>query len=296
MTQSSGIDPLPAEAPLAVVPRKKTLQERIDEFPWWVGGIFVIALGSIYLVTTQTSFGEAMAFIRIGIGVTITTTLYAYSIALVLGLIAGLGRISRNVVVRNLATLYVELVRGIPILVLIFYIALVAVPDSLGLFKTFGDWLSSIGLGFIGGPLASTNNDSISLNVRAIIALSVTYGAFLAEIFRAGIQSIGKGQMEAARSLGMSYAQAMRHIILPQAIRNVLPALGNDFVAMVKDSSLVSVLAVRDITQVARLYAGRTFRFREAYTILAILYLGMTLILSFLVRILERRLHDGSRK
>ncbi|MBX3002943.1 MAG: amino acid ABC transporter permease [Anaerolineales bacterium] len=296
MTQSSGIDPLPAEAPLAVAPRKKTLQERIDEFPWWVGGIFVIALGSIYLVTTQTSFGEAMAFIRIGIGVTITTTLYAYSIALVLGLIAGLGRISRNVVVRNLATLYVELVRGIPILVLIFYIALVAVPDSLGLFKTFGDWLSSIGLGFIGGPLASTNNDSISLNVRAIIALSVTYGAFLAEIFRAGIQSIGKGQMEAARSLGMSYAQAMRHIILPQAIRNVLPALGNDFVAMVKDSSLVSVLAVRDITQVARLYAGRTFRFREAYTILAILYLGMTLILSFLVRILERRLHDGSRK
>ena len=296
MTQSSGIDPLPAEAPLAVAPRKKTLQERIDEFPWWVGGIFVIALGSIYLVTTQASFGEAMAFIRIGIGVTITTTLYAYSIALVLGLIAGLGRISRNVVVRNLATLYVELVRGIPILVLIFYIALVAVPDSLGLFKTFGDWLSSIGLGFIGGPLASTNNDSISLNVRAIIALSVTYGAFLAEIFRAGIQSIGKGQMEAARSLGMSYAQAMRHIILPQAIRNVLPALGNDFVAMVKDSSLVSVLAVRDITQVARLYAGRTFRFREAYTILAILYLGMTLILSFLVRILERRLHDGSRK
>lgn len=294
MTHSTEIEPtLPGSQNGAP---QKTLQERIDEFPWWVGGIVVIAIGAFYLVTTQTSFGEALNFIRIGIGITITTTLYAYSIALVIGLVAGLGRISRNVVLRNISTLYVELVRGIPILVLIFYIALVAVPDSLGIFKTLGAWLTSIGLGFLGQPLAAINNDSISLNLRAIIALSVTYGAFLAEIFRAGIQSIGKGQMEAARSLGMSYGQAMRYVILPQAIRNVLPALGNDFVAMVKDSSLVSVLAVRDITQVARLYAGRTFRFREAYTILAILYLGMTLILSIFVRVLERRLHGNSRK
>lgn len=295
MTHSTGIEPTLPDSRTSA-PRSKTLQERIDEFPWWVGGIFIIAIGAFHLVTTQASFGEALNFIRIGIGITITTTLYAYSIALVIGLVAGLGRISRNVVVRNLATLYVELIRGIPILVLIFYIALVAVPDSLGVFKTAGAWLTSVGLGFIGQPLAAIDNDSISLNVRAIIALSVTYGAFLAEIFRAGIQSIGKGQMEAARSLGMSYGQAMRYVILPQAIRNVLPALGNDFVAMVKDSSLVSVLAVRDITQVARLYAGRTFRFREAYTILAILYLGMTLILSLVVRVLERRLHGNSRK
>jgi polar amino acid transport system permease protein len=279
-----------------LVRRQPTLRERADDFPWWVVAIFLIGVGAFYLVTTQSSFGDALNFIKIGIWITISTTLYAYSIALVLGLVAGLGRISRNVIIRNLATLYVELIRGVPILVLIFYIALVAVPDSLSLFKTVGAWLSSVGLGFIGGPLAGIDNEAIPLNVRAIIALSVTYGAFLAEIFRAGIQSIGRGQMEAARSLGMSYGQAMRHVILPQAIRNVLPALGNDFVAMVKDSSLVSVLAVRDITQVARLYAGRTFRFREAYTILAILYLGMTLVLSALVRLLERRLHGDSRK
>jgi polar amino acid transport system permease protein len=132
------------------------------------------------------------------------------------------------------------------------------------------------------------------MNARAITALAFTYGAYLAEIFRAGIQSIAKGQMEAARSLGMSYGQSMRYVILPQAIRNVLPALGNDFVAMVKDSSLVSVLAVRDITQVSRLYAGVTFRFREAYIILAVLYLTMTVILSLGVQLLERRLriHD----
>jgi polar amino acid transport system permease protein len=139
------------------------------------------------------------------------------------------------------------------------------------------------------------DNQYIRMEVRAVIALDVTYGAFLAEIFRAGIQSIGKGQMEAARSLGMSYGQAMRYVILPQAIRNVLPALGNDFVAMVKDSSLVSVLAVRDITQVARLYAGRSFRFREAYTTLAILYLTIVLILSLGVRLLERQLRRDER-
>lgn len=276
--------------------RQPTLRERIDQFPWWVVAIFFIAVGVVYLVTTRQNFAETLNFIRIGIRITITTTLYSYAIALVLGLIAGLGRISRNVVIRNLATLYVELVRGIPILVLIFYIALVAVPDTVGVFKSFGAWLSSIGLSVIGQPIASLSNDAVPLNLRAIIALSVTYGAFLAEIFRAGIQSIGRGQMEAARSLGMSYGQAMRYVILPQAIRNVLPALGNDFVSMVKDSSLVSVLAVRDITQVARLYAGRTFRYREAYTILAILYLGMTLVLSFLVRVLERRLHGERHK
>jgi polar amino acid transport system permease protein len=96
--------------------------------------------------------------------------------------------------------------------------------------------------------------------------------------------------MEAARSLGMSYGQAMRYIILPQAIRNVLPALGNDFVAMVKDSSLVSVLAVRDITQMARVYAGSSFRYREAYVTIAVMYLTLTVILSILVGQIEKRL------
>jgi His/Glu/Gln/Arg/opine family amino acid ABC transporter permease subunit len=147
-------------------------------------------------------------------------------------------------------------------------------------------------LAVVGRVFTSFDNQAVPLHLRAIIALAVTYGAFLAEIFRAGIQSIGRGQMEAARSLGMSYGQSMRHIILPQAIRNMLPALGNDFVAMVKDSSLVSVLAVRDITQRARLHAGTSFRYRESYTTLAALYLSMTVILSLLVGLLERRLRS----
>jgi len=189
--------------------------------------------------------------------------------------------------------MYVELVRGIPMLVLIFFIALVGVPAAVGVFNSLGAWLISIGLEGLGATLTSMSNQAVPMNIRAIIALSVTYGAFLAEIFRAGIQSIGRGQMEAARSLGMSNGGAMRYVILPQAIRNVLPALGNDFVAMVKDSSLVSILAVRDITQVARLYAGSTFRFREAYVTLSVMYLTMTLVLSLAVQQFERRLRKN---
>ena len=271
------------------------LAARLSRFPWWVLGLVIIAMWAIYIISAQESYREAFGFIWAGIGVTITTSLAAYFIALFLGLVAGLGRISKNVVIKNIFTLYVELIRGIPMLVLIFYIALVGVPAAVGLAKEFGDWLVSVGIGF-GNSLAALDNQGVPMTLRAIIALSITYGAFQAEIFRAGIQSIGRGQMEAARSLGMSYWQAMRFIILPQAIRNVLPALGNDFIAMVKDSSLVSVLAVRDITQVARLYAGRSFRFPEAYTVLAILYLTMTLILSLFVKLIEMRMSRNEQQ
>ena len=269
---------------------------RLSRFPWWVLGLVIIAIWTFYIVTAENSYREAFVFIWQGIGVTISISLAAYAIALVLGLVTGLGRISHSVVIKNLFTLYVELIRGIPMLVVIFYIAFVGVPAAVGLVKGFGDWLNSLGLVSIGGVLSALDYQQVPTELRAIIALSVTYGAFQAEIFRAGIQSIGRGQMEAARSLGMSYWQAMRYIILPQAIRNVLPALGNDFIAMVKDSSLVSVLAVRDITQVARLYAGRSFRFPEAYTVLAVLYLTMTLILSLFVKLLERRLSKNEQQ
>ncbi|MFQ5435887.1 MAG: amino acid ABC transporter permease [Anaerolineae bacterium] len=209
-----------------------------------------------------------------GISVTIYTTLVAFFIAMVFGLLAGLGRISKNVFIRNVSTAYVEFIRGVPTLVLIFTVAFVIVPEV------------SKNLGV---------ENSVPPNTRAIVALSVIYGAFLAEIFRAGIESIPRGQMEAARSLGMTYGQSMRYIILPQALRNISPALGNDFIAMLKDSSLVSVLAVRDLTQQARLYAGSSFRFRETYLVLTFLYLTMTLTLSMLLRWYERRIRADER-
>jgi polar amino acid transport system permease protein len=246
-------------------------------------------------IITNQSFQQAFIFIKAGLGVTISTTLMAFFFALLLGLITGLGRISHNTFFKNLASLYVEFIRGIPMLVLIFFIALVGVPAVVDAFKSLGVWMVHQGITGIGTWLSNQKND-LPMNTRAVVALAVTYGAFLAEIFRAGIQSIDRGQMEAARSQGMNYWQAMRYIILPQAIRNILPALGNDFISMLKDSSLVSLLAVRDITQIAKLYAGRSFQYQQAYITLAVLYLSMTVLLSFLMKYIEKRIHKNDQR
>lgn len=263
------------------------------EFPWWLVIIILFLILMGYLLLTGEEYKTAYGFIvgklgdfssfdtkgvlgilGKGISITIYTTLAAFGLSLVFGLLAGLGRISQNVIIRNLAITYIEFIRGVPTLVLIFTLAFVIVPEMVALF----------GL-----------ENSLSMNSRAVAALAIIYGAYLAEVFRAGIESIPKGQMEAARSLGMTYRQAMSYIILPQAIRNILPALGNDFIAMLKDSSLVSVLAVPDITQQARLYAGSSFRFRETYLVLTFLYLSMTLILSLIMRYFEKRLHQNQK-
>ena len=263
-------------------------------FPWWLVAIIGFLLLMLLLIITDPDYNRAFNFIKgsfggiegfqkgglagfIGTGITITIyiTLVAFAIALIIGLLAGLGRVSTNVFVRNIAITYIEFIRGVPTLVLIFTVAYVIVPsvsDALGI-----------------------SAQSISLNVRGITALAVIYGAFLAEVFRAGIESVPAGQTEAARSLGLNGGQAMRHVVLPQAIRNVLPALGNDFIAMLKDSSLISVLAVRDITQMARLHAGSTFRFRESYLVLTFLYLSMTIALSLFLRWYEKRLRQNAR-
>ncbi len=290
MINNETLDTTSARPP---APSREDLKTRLTRFPWWLMAIFVIILFTVYLINTNPNFYDAFNFIKAGITVTIVTTLISYSIAIVLGLFTSLGRISKNIFWNNLTTLYVEVIRGIPMLVLIFFIALVGMPAVLELIPQIGARLSDMGLISIGKTLTAIKPDSIPMNARAITALSITYGAYSSEIFRAGIQSIAKGQMEAARSQGMSYRQAMQHIILPQAIRNVLPAIGNDFISMLKDSSLVSILAVRDITQIARLYAGRTFQFRESYFTLSIMYLVMTLLLSFLVKYIEKRLHKN---
>jgi polar amino acid transport system permease protein len=157
-------------------------------------------------------------------------------------------------------------VRGIPILVilLIFYFAI-------------GPWLRDN----LGIPMPETT--------RAMLGLAFAYGAFLAEIFRAGIQSINRGQMEAARSLGTTYFQAMRNVILPQAIRVVLPPLGNDFIAMLKDTSLVAAISQHELTYLAIQFESERLKAFEPFLTIAALYLVMTLVLSFLVRIIENR-------
>jgi polar amino acid transport system permease protein len=261
-------------------------------FPWWLVIIisFLVLMGYQLIVdehynrayvyisgnmgTLSDLFsGDMLAFVGRGVSLTIYITLSGFFFAMIIGLVVGLGRISSNFVARTLAVTYIEFIRGVPTLVLIFTLALVIVPGVIN---------------FIG-----LENVGVSNTSRGTAALAIIYGAFLAEVFRAGIESVSKGQMEAARSLGMNYRQAMRHIIMPQAIRNILPALGNDFIAMLKDSSLLSVLAVREITQLARLHVGVTFRYRESYLVLTFLYLLMTISLSLLLRWYERRISIG---
>jgi polar amino acid transport system permease protein len=130
---------------------------------------------------------------------------------------------------------------------------------------------------------------------RAVFALTVCYSAFIAEIFRAGIESVDRGQIEAARALGLRPRYIFRFIVAPQALRTILPPLGNDFVSMIKDSALVSALGVQDITQIGKVYAAGTFKFFETYNVMAFLYLTMTISLSLLVRWLEARLKRAPR-
>jgi ABC-type amino acid transport system permease subunit len=138
--------------------------------------------------------------------------------------------------------------------------------------------------------LGTLQTRDLSLMWRAILALTIGYAAFIAEVFRAGIQSVDPGQVEAAKALGLSGWQRFRLVVFPQAIRTILPPLGNDFIALIKDSALVSVLGVADITQLGKTYAAGSFRFFETYNVVAFLYLVMTVGLSLALRALERRL------
>lgn len=270
------------------------ISDSLIGLPWWLLILMLVGIIMGYSFYTNETYTEIFMFLRAGILVTVRVTLTAYVIAITIGLLAGLGRVSRNPIIYNIATLYVQVMRGVPILVTILYVAFVIIPPVISLINTFGGWLAGIGILPPENPLALLSVRQVDFSTRAIIALALSYGAFSAEIFRAGIESIGRGQMEAARSLGMSYFQAMRHIILPQAIRRVLPPLGNDFIAMLKESSLVSVLGVRDITQLSKLYAASSFLYLQTYTSLAFLYLTMTVLLSLGVKAMERRLStDG---
>jgi polar amino acid transport system permease protein len=283
----------PADQSLAAKPpqagsRLAPVLEFASNWPWWL--IVTILLGLIIVFQILTNVRTTTIFYAIldGLIITIRVSLISYALAVLIGLLVGLARVSANKLIFNLAAFYVEIVRGVPLLVLLLYISFVGVPGMVSLINGLGTALSGIL-----GPenfLTGAGTRDLSFELRAIIALGIAYGAFEGEIFRAGIQSIEKGQMEAARAMGMNYLQSMRYIVLPQAIRRVLPALGNDFVAMVKDSSLVSVLGVRDMTQITKLYAASTFLFFQSYSILAFMYLFMTILLTRVLRYFEGRL------
>lgn len=272
------------------------LPSQVDwqNLPWWALIFILISVILGYAIYAIPSYQDAFLFLIAGVKVTITITLASFSLALVLGLIAGLGRVSQNVIYRTFSSFYVEIVRGIPLLVQIIYFAFVLTPVMVNLLNGLGLLiLGVLAIGpmvNLGNALASLHIQDVDMTVRAVLGLAFGYGAYEAEVFRAGIESISRGQTEAARSLGMTTGQTMRYIILPQAIRRVLPPFGNDFIAMLKDSSLVSVLAVRELTQLGKLNRARTFRTFETWNTVAFIYLILTLSLSIFVKLLERKM------
>lgn len=254
------------------------------EFPWWL--LILGALGAVALlrVVSDPVTAAILATLARGVGVTLFVTGVAFALASAAGLALALMLVSRRAVPRQAARLYVEVVRGVPILVLLLYVAFVLAPALVDLWNA-----AAVPLGW---EPALTRD--FTLLWRAILALAIGYSAFLAEVFRAGLLSVDRGQIEAAEALGLSPRQRLRHVILPQAIRTVLPPLGNDFVAMVKDSSLVSVLGVLDVTQLGKLAAAANFRYFETYNVVALIYLTLTVTLSLLLRRLEARLRRRS--
>ena len=263
------------------------MKRRRREIPYWLLAAIFLALLFAWLIASNGDYAIIFHALRQGVLVTLWVSLVAFGLAVLLGLIVALGRISRFRVVREIATFYVEIVRGIPILVLLFYIAFVGAPQIVVV------WNAVFARAIEAGLFPSLNVREFDMTWRAIVALMIGYSAFLAEIFRAGIEAVPLGQSEAALTLGLTRRQTFGLVVLPQAIRIVIPPLGNDFVAMVKDSALVSSLGVQDITQLGKVYSASTFLFFETYNVVAFLYLIMTIGLSLLVRGVESRLKAG---
>jgi polar amino acid transport system permease protein len=260
------------------------------EFPWWL--VALVLCGAVVGGVILLSGLYAQVFLTVvkGLGITILVTVIAFSLAAGLGLGVALLGLSGSKALRQAARFYVEVIRGIPILVLLFYIAFVGAPGFVALWN----WATAplVQAGLI-EPLLVRD---VSLMWRAIFALTIAYSAFIAEIFRAGIQSVDKGQIEASKALGLSRVQRFRFIVFPQALKVIFPPLSNDFVSMVKDSSLVSVLGVADITQMAKVYAAGSFRFFETYSIVAYVYLVLTIGLSLGLRRIEKRMRDTTQR
>lgn len=248
------------------------------DFPLWLiilAGAGIWALGA---ALASDVHAQILSILWKGLGITLLVTLTAFAGASALGLLLALGGMSRIWLIRQVVRLYVEVMRGVPIIVLLLYVAFVGVP------------LAVEGWNALGLPEARTRD--IPLLWRAVLALVLAYASFLSEVFRAGIQSVPAGQIEAAEALGLNRRQRFRLIVAPQAFRTILPPWGNDFVAMVKDSSLVSVLGVTDVTQLGKVAAAGNFRYFETYNMVALIYLGLTVSLSLGLRRLERHLRQ----
>jgi polar amino acid transport system permease protein len=262
--------------PSSVPANIQTNDQKSNRFDRWWLLLFAVILLILFLIIDQPDpFRRILFFVSDGIGVTILTTLVSFVLVLVFGLVTGLGRLSKIGLIRGIATVYVEIIRGIPLLVqlMFWYFAFPSVIQSIGTSLS----ISSMA-GYRSNPI-----------FMAILGLTFCYSAYMSEVYRAGIQSISRGQMEAARSLGMNYVQSMRFVILPQALRVILPPVGNEFITLLKDSSLVSVVAVADITRRGREFMAANFIPVQTWVMVALFYLVLTLFSARIVNWIEHK-------
>ena len=260
------------EPPSEVNPDYKppTALSKVDAWQWLM---LLTVVGMGVLILTRDNFNEAFSAIIPGLGLTMKATFVAFLLSLFLGLFIGLGRLAKNPVIRTASSYYIEFVRGVPFIVWIFFIALLVVPN-----------------------IVNSLPEALDIGIRDIkpwwrgtAALSLFYAAFIAEVVRAGVQSVEPGQIEAGKSVGLTDRQVTRRVVLPQAIRNVFPALANDLIALFKDTALLSIIAVSELTQLARLYQGSSFRIMETFLILMVIYVVLTFILSSALNYMEKR-------
>ena len=203
-----------------------------------------------------------------GAGITVEITAMSVFLGLIIGCMVGIARLCNIKPIRYIANVYVDFIRGTPLLVQIFLVYF-ALPGIIG--------------------------SRVDPFVAAISACSINSGAYIAEIFRAGIQSIDKGQMEAGRSLGMSWAQTMRYIIMPQAFKRIIPPLGNEFIVLLKETAVVGYIGLSDLTYAANTVGGNTYEYLYPLLLAAAIYLIMVMFFSYLVGRLERRLRNSER-
>lgn len=295
--------PIVEDARPAPVNRSDRVLTLLYQVPWWALVLVLVGVFVTVSISNDALYSNIYRQLRAGVALTLRVSFTAFGGAMVIGLIIGMIRstppnppsgnitgspqsVTRaflsllHLAIYNLATLFVEVLRGLPILIVLLVSAFIVIPEV----RNYLNETYNLNLSWRGSGVET-----------AIIALALAYGSFLSEIFRAGIQSVEKGQIEASKSLGMTYLQTMRFITLPQAVRRVLPPLGNDFVAMLKDSSLVAILGIRDVTQIARVSSGSSFRYLETYLTVAVIYLMMTILGSLCIRVLEGYLRQDSR-
>ena len=209
------------------------------------------------------------------LGQTILLTLLSLVFAMMIGLIFALMNVGKNRFFNLIGTIYVDAVRGVPLIVLAYFIYF-GIPQGIK------------GLGFTDFRLTALQ--------AGVIALSMNCGAYMAEIIRAGIESIDKGQMEAARSLGLPYGTSMRKVVLPQAIRTMIPSIINQFIITLKDTSILSIIAFPELTNVGKTMAGNTFKVLETWAIIAVMYMVVIVSLSKLAKYIERRIKRGTEQ